>query len=576
MTRAWRRWWPLAVAFLVTLPAATTNFVLDDWPQRGVVRGGFDYTTKWALFNFGPGDAAALAPFIQRGPYPWFTLPELKLRFLRPLSSALVAFDTEVFGSTTWPQHLHSTLWYVALTAIVLALYRRLVPGVAVLAAALFAIDDAHVMPAAWLANRNAVVAVTFAWAGLLAHLAWRERGWRPGALVSAACSALALASGETAVGALAYVVAFEVVGRAGRPLAERARSLLPVAVVLAGYVVAYKWLNAGARGSATYIDPVTEPLAFLVAAPTRFLANVGTQAFGFPDVWISLPQAKLAVTLAGVVALPVLALAWRRWAPKDEAQRRTLGWLLVGAVLAMVPALATFPAVRLLTAASLGLCAAVATLVQGAWRDQGARRVIGLGWLGAAFVLQPLSQWVVLPLAFDALGDRARQAVRELSVKEGERIVMLSSTEFIPAIYAVPLLVEQGDPLPRTWQVWSMAPLAVDVRRTAERQVELEVLGGRMIDSMFEENFRGDGFPLAEGQRVELEKAAITVLAVDRGKPTKLRVDLELPADDYSFIWWNGDTLARVTLPELGDTRHFPKAQTMFDRLLRGRVAAP
>lgn len=567
-----RRWSPLAVAFLVTLPAATTGFVLDDWVQRGVVRGEFDHTTKLALFNFGAGDAEALAPYIERGPYPWFTLPELKLRFLRPLSSALIVFDTEVFGATAWPQHLHSTLWYVALTAIVFVLYRRLVPGVAVLAGVLFALDDAHVMPAGWLANRNALVAVTFVWTGLVAHLAWRERGWRPGAVLSAACYVLGLAAGETAVAALAYVVAFEVAGQPARPLFARARGLVPLAIVVAGYFVAYRLLHAGARGSATYIDPVGEPLAFLAVAPVRFFANVGTQAFGFPDVWISLPEAKGLVTVAGVVALPLATLAWRRWAPIDEAQRRTLGWLLLGSAGAMAPALATFPAVRLLTAASLGLCAVVATLLAGAWRDRGVRRVLGVAWLGAAFVLQPLSQWVVLPLAFDAIGGRARQAVRDLALSGGERVVVLSSTEFVPAVYAVPLLAELQQALPRTWQVWSMAPLAVDVRRTGEQQLELEVVGGRMIDSMFEENFRGDGFPMSVGDRVQLEKAALTVLAVEGGKPTKVRADLELAPSDYTFVWWDGDTLARVTLPEPGQARRLPNAQTMFDRLLRGR----
>ncbi|MBL8923624.1 MAG: hypothetical protein JNJ54_32515 [Myxococcaceae bacterium] len=571
-----RRWSPLVVAVLVTLPAATTGFVLDDWVQRAVVRGQFDHTTKLALFNFGAGDAEALAPYIERGPYPWFTLPELKLRFLRPLSSALIVLDTGVFGASAWPQHLHSTLWYVALTAVVLALYRRLVPGVAVLAGVLFALDDAHVMPAAWLANRNAIVAVTFVWAGLLAHLAWRERGWGPGAFVSAGCYVVGLAAGETAVAALAYVLAFEVAGQPERSLLARARGLVPLASVVGAYFVAYKLLHAGARGSATYIDPVGEPLAFLPVAPLRFFANVGTQAFGFPDVWIALPEAKGLVTVAGVVAVPLALLAWRRWAPADESQRRRLGWLLLGSAGAMVPGLATFPAVRLLTAASLGLCAVVATLLVSAWRDRGVRRVLGVCWLGAAFVVQPLSQWLVLPLAFDAIGERARQALRHLSLSGGERVVVLSSTDFVPAVYAVPLLAELQRPLPRTWQVWSMAPLAVEVRRTGERQLELEVVGGRMIDSMFEENFRGDGFPLRVGDRVQLEKATITVLAVEGGKPTMLRGDLELAAAEYTFVWWDGETLSRVTLPEPGQARRFPSAQTMFDRLLRGRREQP
>lgn len=567
-----RRWLPLLLAFVVTLPSLGVGFVLDDWPQRGLVRGQFTYAGRYELFNFGAGDPAALAPMMQKGPFPWFTLPELKLRFLRPLSSALIVFDTEVFGDVAWAQHLHSSLWYVLLTAVALALYRRLAPSIAFAAALLFAIDDAHAMTIGWLANRNAIVAVTLVWVGLLAHLAWRERSWSPGAIVSAFFFALGLSAGETAVAALAYVVAYEVMAPR-RTVKERLRGLAPAMLVMVAYVVVYKLLNAGARGSATYVDPVSEPLVFLAGAPVRFLANVGGQVFGLPDLWLALPQGRGLLIVAGVLALPVGFLAWRRWAPVDPEERRTLSWLLLGAGGSLLPTLATFPATRLLTAASLGLAPVVATLLLAAWRDRGARRWLGVLWLGGAFVLQPLTQWLVLPIVFSTVAGRTVEAVTHVEPKAGERVVVLSSSEFAPAIYAVPILAELHRPLPSTWHVWSMAPLPVEVRRTGERQLELEVIGGRMIDSVFEQNFRSEAYPLAVGHHVVIEGEAITVLAVDGGKPTKIRVDLDFAASDYGFLWWDGDTYSRVTLPELGQSRRFPRTQTIFERLFLGRV---
>lgn len=565
-----RHWLPLVVAFLVSLPSLGAGFSLDDWAQRAVVKGALSHTTRAALFNFGAGDVEALRPLIERGPFPWFTLPELKLRFLRPLSSALIVFDTEVFGSTAWPQHLHSSLWYLALTALVLVLYRRLTPTVAVFAGVLFAIDDAHVMPAMWLANRNALVAVCFVWLGLWAHLRWREDGWRPGAVVSAVAFAFGLAAGETAVAALAYVLAYELVARP-QPWSSRLRALTPVLLVLALYAALYKLLNAGARGSATYLDPVSEPLTFLTLALPRFFANVGTQAFGAPDIYLALPEAKGLLIASGVVAVPLALLAWRRWAPADDGERRTLRWLALGAAGSLLPTLATFPATRLLTAASLGLAPVVATLLRAALRDAGLRRAMGVLWLGGAFVLQPLTQWLIMPIAFTTVSARALEAVTTLQAKPAERVVVLSSSEFVPAIYTGPLMADLGLTLPRTWHVWSMAPLPVDVRRTGERQVELSVVGGRMIDSVFEENFRNDNFPIGVGHRVSLEAASVTVLAVEGGKPTSVRFDLERPVEEFSFVWWDGDTLARVQLPAVGELRHFPRTQTMFERLMQG-----
>jgi hypothetical protein len=562
---------PLLLAFVVTLPSLGIGFVLDDWAQRGLVRGDLTFADRFELFNFGAGDAAALAPMIHRGPFPWFTLPELKLRFLRPLASALIVFDTEVFGDVAWPQHLHSSLWYVLLTAVAFALYRRLTPSMAVIAAVLFALDDAHAMPVGWLANRNAIVAVMFSWLGLLAHLSWRERGWVPGAVVSALLYAIGLSAGESGVAALAYVVAYEVV-TPQRSMKERARGIGPVLLVMVVYVVVYTLLNAGARGSGTYIDPVSEPLVFLKNAPVRFLANIGGQCFGLPDLWLVLPQGKGLLIAAGVFAIPVLDFAWRRWAPVEVHERRTCSWLLLGAGGSLLPTLATFPATRLFTAASLGLAPVVATLLRAAWQDRGARRWLGVVWLGGAFVVQPLTQWLVLPVALSTISSRTVEAMTHLDPKANERIVVLSSSEFAPAIYGVPVLSELRRPHPASWHVWSMAPLPVEVRRTGERQVELEVIGGRMIDSVFEQNFRSDSFPIAVGHKVVIDGETVTVLAVDGVKPTKIRVDLDFDVNDSAFVWWDGETLSRVRLPEVGQSRRFPRAQTVFERLVQGR----
>lgn len=552
----------------MSVPSLGAGFILDDWVQRSVVKGALSHTSKWSLFNFGGGDPERLTRSIAQGPLPWFTLPELKLRFLRPLSSALIVLDTTLFGDVAWPQHLHSSLWYLALTAVALALYRRVTPGVAVLAGVLFALDDAHVIPVMWLANRNALVAVTFAWLGLLAHLRWREQGWRPGAWLSAALFALGLSAGETGVGAMAYVLAYELVGRT-EPWRLRLRGLAPSLVVLAGYVVVYKATGAGARGSASYLDPVTEPLVFLAEAPGRFFANLGIAAFGLPDLWLSLPSLRIALMGGGVLGLVVAWLALRRWAPVEPEARRTLHWLALGAVGALLPALATFPVSRLLTASSLGFAPVAASLLVGAWRDGGLRRVAGVAWLGVAFVLQPLTAWVLLPHVFTGLSTRTVAAVKNLELRPEEHLVLLSCTDFAPAVYGLPVLLDEGLPAPRSWQVWSMAPHAVTVHRTGPQQLELEVVGGRMVESVFEENFRGASFPFVEGQRVGVDGATLTVLAVERGKPVRLRADLERPVEAFTFAWWDGERLVRLSLPAVGEALQLPRSPTIFEALL-------
>lgn len=569
-----KRWAPAVVALLVAAPGLTAGASLDDWMHRAIVHGELLQRAWWDLFNFADGHPESLAELIQRGPFPWFTLPELKLRFFRPLSSALLQFDTLVFKDAVVLAHVHSTLWYLALVVLCQALYRRLVPAVALLAAVLFALDDAHAMPVVWLANRNSLVSVTFAWLGLLAHLRWREEGWKPGAPLSLLGYVTALLAGETAIAAMAYVVAYELVGRRDAPRA-RALALIPAVSTVLVFTLLYKALGMGAMGSATYIDPGSEPLHFLANAPARFLANLGGQSSGLiADLWLFLPQTRPVLIGLGVLALGVWPLAWKRWAPSDDHERRTLSWLALGAVFAVIPPLATFPATRLMIAPSFGFIAVVATLLTAAWRDKGLRRALGVGWLGFAFAVQPVITWLTVPTTFRFIAEQTTRGVLAAEVKQGERLIIVTSTDFAPAIYGVPVLVEQKQPLPRSWHVWSMAPLAHRLARVSEREFTLTALGGQMAQSVFEQNFRGPNTrPLSVGDEVRLEGQVIRVTAVEEGAPTSIHVELLLPPESFHFVkWTDRGLLETMTLPAVGETVELPRGQTLFERDLLGQ----
>ena len=97
--------------------------------------------------------------------------------------------------------------------------------GLACLALALlvFTLDSSHTWPVAWIANRNALVAAVPALLGLVAHLRWREQGWRPGLPLSMLGLGVGLLGGEAALGVFAYVGAYELVGARGGCAAERA-----------------------------------------------------------------------------------------------------------------------------------------------------------------------------------------------------------------------------------------------------------------------------------------------------------------------------------------------------------------
>ena len=263
-------WLSLLAALGLTLPTAWLGFMSDDFIHLLILEGFPAPGTPWDLFRFAGGDPAETQRLMDEGPYPWWTLPELKIAFWRPLSSALETLDYRLFGRDALGYHLHSVAWYLAVVALFGALLRRWMPGsLAMLALLLFAMDDSHLLPVGWISNRNALVSTALALAGLWLHLEWREAGKRQALPLSLLALAVSLTAGESALGVFAYVLAYELLGDKGG-VKERLRAIAPAALLGLVYLVVYKLNGYGAHGSGSYMDPVGEPGRFLVGALAR------------------------------------------------------------------------------------------------------------------------------------------------------------------------------------------------------------------------------------------------------------------------------------------------------------------
>jgi hypothetical protein len=173
----------VSAGVLLTAASVANGIAMDDRFQQAMVRGYSPLVrAPWDLYRFLSGDPSELRGLMDLGLLPWFTLPEVKTAFFRPLSSLSVYADYALLPSWPWLFHLESIALYAALIALVFALYRALMPDrvVAALAALLFAVDDAHGLPVGWLANRNALFAGVFGVAALVFHHRAVTRRARP------------------------------------------------------------------------------------------------------------------------------------------------------------------------------------------------------------------------------------------------------------------------------------------------------------------------------------------------------------------------------------------------------------
>lgn len=577
MTRpSWERWFvvprtswiSLISAFALGLCTLGMGFFGDDFGQILILEGFPAVGTPDDLFRFAGDRPELLQKLMQQGVFPWWTLPELKLAFWRPLSGALVSIDHQLFGRNPLGYHVHSLAWSLAMVALYGTLMRRYLPGaLGALALLVFAVDDAHLLPTGWIAQRNALVAAVPALLGLWLHLEWREHRRLWALPLSLAAFAVGLAGGETALGLFAYVGAYELLGARGT-WAERLRGLAPAAALGVGYLLLYKARGYGAYGSGSYLDPLGEPGSFLSAALLRLPALLGGQLLGLPlELW---PLGSLLhPVLAGLGLLGVGLFVWMlraAWPGLTEEERRHCRWLFTGAALSLVPMLSVFPSNRLLLVPSVGGALAIAVVLRHAWRPL-ARTVVsrGMGAVGWGLalihlVLSPL-YWPLLSQGVAQLGAITQKMVQvtagevELERLPEQHVVVLTPGDPVRGIYTAAIWAFYGKPVPRSWRTLSLSPEGHVFTRTGPASFELELTQGHFHTSEFEALFRSPRYRLKTGAQVELEHMRATVLAADEQGPTRLGFEFDAPLESPSFVFlhWKDGGLRRFQLPPVG-----------------------
>lgn len=550
----------LAVALAFGALSLGGGFLFDDWPIRATFHG-LAPTGRHPLdaYRFAsiPEDVQRL---IERGPFPWFSSPGLRLGFFRPLGAALLLADERLFGDAAPLWHAHALAWYLALIVAAGLVLRRALRGPAfTLALVLFAANDTHAAALGWLANHHSTISVALGLFGLWAHMRAREDGWRPGRVLAPVLFGLALLAGETTFGVVAYVIAWELLGRADA-LDRRVRALAPVFSLSLAFLVAYKLGHYGAHDSDSYIDPIGEPLVFALAAPDRLLALIGAFFLGPPaDLHLQLPSLAWLWRLIGVIALVGVAAILRRIvAGLDEADRRGQRWLVAGAALSIVPSLGAVVGSRLLIVPSLGGVAICAVILVHAWRARrGFSRKLVFGVLAFLFIARPA---LIMAASLGKFREYAQTLTRiardsELPTSPDVAIVVPLAPDFVIGTYTPDVRFITDGQVPRAWWALSLAPHDHVLTRTGADRIELASVGGPMLRAPFENLFRSRKVPFHPGDEVQLKGMTVRVVEEEEGSPTKIeaRFDRSLEDPTLWFVEWRDGVLKRMKPPAIG-----------------------
>src|SRR5512145_2535715 len=176
------------------LGLATQQFSRFPW----LARRGFD------LFTFTTGRPEDNLGLMVHGVLlPWWTQPDLKIAFFRPIASATHHLDFALWPDTPRAMYLHSLVWLGVAILAVAHLFRRMegASASAGIATLLYATDDARAPLVAWISNRNALIATTFGALAIATHVRARDSNHVWLTFVAAVWLLLGLLSGEIALG---------------------------------------------------------------------------------------------------------------------------------------------------------------------------------------------------------------------------------------------------------------------------------------------------------------------------------------------------------------------------------------
>ena len=549
----------ITLATAMCLPTLGSGWLLDDWIHRAALldRLPIEHPTWLSLFTFADGVPEHVMARTQLG-YGWWTLPDLKLQFLRPVSAALHEFDERVLGSHAVLHHLHSLLWQAAGIATAALLFRRLLSvRTAALATLLYAIDESHWTASSWIANRNAWVSMVPAMLGFWAWLRAEDEDWLPGKVAAPLLFGIGLCGGETALGVAAMWVTVALSrSKPGHHL-RTVLHLAPLSVVLALWAFYYKSRGYGASASGAYIDPGAEPLRFLAAAIHRVPSLAGA-------LWASLPvELAVASTVARwLFALLGAAITWLiiralRRATLDPRDAAAWPPLAIGGLLALIPPAATWPSQRTLLAVSLVSAALVAMLLDALGQQVRAGAAAwGVRW-GRGFLMFNhafYSPFMALLTSLGALWVGAavdKIVASPLMAQLGDkRVVMVTAPVPVFTVYLPSLLASSNLPLPRQFTALATSDAHIAVTRTGPNAVRVEALAAPLLSTQPEQLIMDPTRMPHAGTTVHVPHLDVRVEKTDPVGVTQAEFVFDAPLEEMTFLQWRDGQFVQVPPP--------------------------
>jgi hypothetical protein len=568
---------PRAVVFIIVAgvllcaTSLTGGLALDDHVHQLMARGA----PGLPMWQVEPYDMYSIVPYDpdvdpllhESGIRPWWSSKKFKATFMRPLTSLTLYLDHFFWPDLPWLMHVHSLLWLGLMLVTVILAYRRFLGSgaLAVLAFALYALNDDHSMPASWVANRNSLICTAAVILALAFHDRWRSAGWKIGALAAPLFFLVGLLAGEFAIGFLAYLLAYAVFIDRDK-WTRRIYSLAPYALLTVTWRVAYQALGYGTSHSDFYIDPMSDSLRFTFAAAMR-LPILLLDQFGFVESSLSTiltKDGKLVHSIAGCLFTGLFLIAVLPVLKKSAVAR----FFSLGMLLSLVPVCATFPHARLLILSNFGGMGLVALMIDHYFKQlrltngpKPTRIMAVFVWM--SLVVHLVVSPIMLPIksmSMRYLGQivgHAAASIRMGDNFENETLVIVNGPDFFSSSFTWVWRSSMGLPNPAKICVLTTSVEPVYISQKDNHTLVLRCDTG-FANTISSPLIRASDDEFKVGDRFELGNVFILVLAMDRDNhPTMISAKFNKPIQSakYHFVTWEGNGWVDFELPSSKET---------------------
>jgi hypothetical protein len=553
----------IAISLAVSLPAILSGYVMDDLVftspmyQPEMPFGYYRYIDEMRRLDI----------------LPWWAADGLEVNFFRVLSSASLYLDFHLGRDLPLVAHLQSALWFAILLFGAARLLGALVknPRQRRWAFVIFALGSYHTFAVGFIAARHALMGGTFAvWAAAL-YLEWHQNQDRKRFVAAMVLFFLGLLSGETALAFAGFAFAHDLAYVEGS-LRRKLAVFSPVGLAAAAYLLFYTTMGFGPEGSGMYVDPLTNPVDFLAAAPPKVLAMMGAFTLGMPAhlrMAEGLEGAPLAAGAIGLaLSLPVILLTWRHL---SDDEKHLAKWCSLMGLLTMAPGLSGITSGRAVSMSGLAFSIIMAI----------ALCVVRFAPLSTArkWLARPLAVVIVLGLVVMAPLSRLAQSYfmldwgsilttklaesAPLPCEEGASVYVLNG-DFLTAYYAPFLVAKSLGQLRGRWHELVSTSSAITVRRDGPDILYIADEGDSLIGPMSFELFADSRTALPEGTVIERDGLFVSVDKRSRKGPTALSFripDLENPRK-VCLLTLRNYAFEPFPLPRRGQTVTVPYQQ--------------